>query len=237
MSDAEEILNLLEADRWIDRVRQQRTHLPEIADLALVEGELRTLAGRLQALEADRRPAREKFNEAADRAESLRKRRIDLDIKMNDASASPRELTTLQIELERVVAALDDAEDREVGLLLELEPLDDVANEIRSHAAPLATRRHELQEALKELSVSLEEEITHLVLKRTTTAALLSEAVRHRYESALASSGVSGAAKLVDNRCDGCRIALSPLDRDRLRALPANQFFDCPECGRILLAC
>ena len=56
-----------------------------------------------------------------------------------------------------------------------------------------------------------------------------------RYESALARVGTSGAAVVLEGRCDGCRLALSPLDFDRFKAQPPDTFMDCPECGRILL--
>jgi predicted nucleic acid-binding Zn-ribbon protein len=47
--------------------------------------------------------------------------------------------------------------------------------------------------------------------------------------------GTSGAALVVEGRCDGCRLALSPLDFDRFKAQAPETFMDCPECGRLLL--
>jgi predicted nucleic acid-binding Zn-ribbon protein len=56
-----------------------------------------------------------------------------------------------------------------------------------------------------------------------------------RYNAALARVGTSGAANVIEGRCDGCRIALSPLDLDRWKSQAPDAFMDCPECGRLLL--
>ena len=233
----DDLRDLMEADRWIDRVRQHREHLAESAELLEVETALRTLASRLQAIEAERRPARDAFNEAADRAELLRHRRTDLEEKLLHATAPARELTALQGELERVVAALDDAEDREISFLLALEPLDEVAAAIRLEAQPMAKRRQELQESVSSLRTSLEEELVGLRESRELVASRVVGPLRSRYDAALARSGVSGAARVESGRCDGCRIELSPLDASRNKSLTPDTFLDCPECGRILLTC
>ncbi|MGH9019887.1 MAG: C4-type zinc ribbon domain-containing protein, partial [Acidimicrobiales bacterium] len=60
-------------------------------------------------------------------------------------------------------------------------------------------------------------------------------ALRGRYDDALARVGGSGAAQVDAGRCDGCRIALSPLDLDRWRVAPEGSFPPCPSCGRLLL--
>jgi predicted nucleic acid-binding Zn-ribbon protein len=237
VSDETHLRELMEADRWVDRVRAQREHLPELGELAAVESELRALAERLGALEAARRPARDAFNEAADRAESLRQRRADLERRLEGASAPARELATLQSELDRLAGMLNEAEDLEVALLLELEPLDEVAHEVRTQAQPLAQRRHDLQGVIVELQATLDDEITHLRARRDQLAERLGPALAQRYGAALARAGVSGAALVDGQRCDGCRVALSPLDLDRWRAAPSGSFPECPHCGRLLLTC
>jgi predicted nucleic acid-binding Zn-ribbon protein len=40
---------------------------------------------------------------------------------------------------------------------------------------------------------------------------------------------------VVEGRCDGCRLALAPLDHDRFKSRALDTFMDCPECGRLLL--
>ncbi len=226
----------MDADRWVDRVTSQRDHLPESAELQKIEDELRALASRSHALEAERKPTRDRFNEAADTASTLRQRRNDLEIRLNAASANPRELVAMQSELAHLNEKLSKAEDREVELLLELEPLDEVAHEISTAAQPLVQRRHELQAAIAELTATLNDELEHLRQSRDEAASRVPEELRRRYDQALRRSGVSGAALLDGGKCDGCRVSLSPLDQDRWKAEP-NGFLPCPHCGRLLLPC
>jgi len=237
VSDLEDLTRLMEADRWIEKVRAQGDNLPESQELETLEHELNQLAERLRSLEAERGPTRDAFNEAADQAATLRARRDELEARLASASAPARELSAMHHELENLNSRLSTAEDVEVGLLLELEPMDEAADAIRASAQPLVRRRRELQEAIRELTSSLVEERTSLLAQRGEIAARVSAPLRKRYEEAMARAGISGAACVDADRCDGCRIALSPLDRDRFRSLPDGEFLNCSSCGRILITC
>jgi predicted nucleic acid-binding Zn-ribbon protein len=59
--------------------------------------------------------------------------------------------------------------------------------------------------------------------------------MRARYDVAMTRAGTSGAAQVVEGRCEGCRLALAPLDYDHFKAQAPDTFMDCPECGRLLL--
>jgi predicted nucleic acid-binding Zn-ribbon protein len=97
-------------------------------------------------------------------------------------------------------------------------------------------RRTQLQETIKDLQQTLDEEIAALRQSRAPLAEALRADWRKIYDAALQRVGVSGAAQLVDGRCDGCRITLSPLDVDRAKAQPEGAVLPCPECGRLLVA-
>jgi predicted nucleic acid-binding Zn-ribbon protein len=237
MNDRETLLALMEADRWIERVKSQRVALPEIDELRGVEDELRELAARLHSVEAELRPTRDAFNAAADSANSLRQRRSELEARLSTASAPARELAAMNQELGNLTRRLSDAEDTEVALLLELEPMEQVVEEIRTQAQPLAHRRHGLHEAITSLQASLDDELANLRTAREITAEAVPSMLRRRYDTALVRSGISGAACFDGVRCDGCRISLAPVDADRIKALGENQFLDCPSCGRLLVTC
>jgi predicted nucleic acid-binding Zn-ribbon protein len=235
MSAAEEMGRLLDLDRWIERVRAQREHLAEHDELRGVERELASLAERLGALDEERKPTRAAFEEATERAESLRRRKAELEARLSAATAPARELAAMTQELANLARRLSDAEDAEVALLIEIEPMDEVAEQIRASASPLAQRRRDLHEAITQLTSTLDEELASLRSDRERAAAAVPAPWRQRYEDAMARAGVSGAARLDGERCDGCRIALTPLERDRLRSLPEGELMACPSCGRLLV--
>lgn len=235
MSDTEALRALMQADRWIDRVTSQRNHLPEKTELATVEGELRALLKALQEAQGELDPIRRAYDDAAAQAERLRKREGDLAAALATSTANARELAALQTELDHVRELLGASEDRELEYLIALEPLDEVIAALRAKAQPEVARRGDLQALITGLETSLDEELVSLRATRLEKASALPSELLARYDAALVRAGTSGAAEVDSGRCDGCRIALSPLDLDRWKAQPSGSFLACPECGRLLL--
>lgn len=235
MSETEALRELMQADRWIDRVLAQRSHLPEMAELATLEDELRALVKALQEAQARQAPVRTAYEDAKSEGERLSTRADDLARTLAASTANVRELTALQNELDHVRELLARSEDRELELLLEVEPLDEVVAAIRSRAQPGAARRSELQATIVQLQASLDDELVSLREQRRERASVLSADLLARYDAAMVRAGSSGAAQVDAGRCDGCRIALSPLDVDRWKQVAAGSFMACPECGRLLL--
>jgi uncharacterized protein len=235
VSETDDVRALMEADRWIDRVTSQKTHLPELAELTSLEAELRQLLKDLHEAESLVAPVKSEYEGVARESAHLKDRARDLDARLSSSTANARELTALQSELTHVRGLLAENEDRELELLMQVEPLDEKVASIKATAQPGVARRAELVDTIAQLRATLDEELVALRESRASKAAPLPAALLSRYEAALKRSGTSGAAQVVDGRCDGCRIALSPLDFDRFKSLAPDTFMDCPECGRLLL--
>jgi uncharacterized protein len=235
MSDAELLRALMEADRWIDRVTAQRNHLPEMNELSTVEGELRELVKALNEAQAVLSPVRSAYDDAHAEATRLRDRATDLEKTLSSSTANARDLSAIQKELDHVRELLSLSEDRELEFLLALEPLEETVRSIKEHAQPGAVRRSELQASIVQLQATLDEELVSLREERQVRALAVSGELRARYDQALLRVGGSGAAQVDEGRCDGCRIALSPLDHDRWKSMAPGTLMNCPECGRILL--
>jgi predicted nucleic acid-binding Zn-ribbon protein len=225
----------MEADRWIDRVRSQKTHLPEITELTALEAELRGLLKDLRDSEGALAPVQANLDTVAKESQRLRTRAKDLDDALSSSTASARELSAIQSELFHVRTLLAEREDRELELLVALEPAEARVESVKQLAQPGVRRRAELLETIAQLQSTLDDELVSLQRDRDERAVALSNSLRTRYDAALARVGTSGAAQVVEGRCDGCRLALSPLDYDRYRAQPPDTFMDCAECGRLLL--
>ena len=104
----------MEADRWIDRVRAQKSHLPELSELASLEAELRTLLVELRAAEAEVAPLKSEYDVVAAESLRLKKRVGDLDGALSLSTANARELNAMQSELTHVRSLLAASEDREL---------------------------------------------------------------------------------------------------------------------------
>jgi uncharacterized protein len=225
----------MEADRWIDRVTAQKTHLPEMVELTALESELRGLLKSLNEAQATLAPVRSAYEEAQREGDRLRTRAENLDKTLSNSTANVRELTALQTELQHVRELLERSDDLELEYLMAVEPLDEAVSVIKATAQPAVARRSELQDAITELRASLDDELVALRQQRSERAEALAPDLLARYEGAFTRVGTSGAAQVVEGRCDGCRIALSPLDVDRWKGQPQGSFMTCPECGRLLL--
>ena len=235
MNETDDLRALMEADRWIDRVNAQRNHLPEMAELATVEEELRGLLKALNEAQAALTPVRTAYEDAQRESGRLRTRAEGLDRTLSASTANARDLAALQHEVAHVRELLGRSEDLELEYLIEVEPLDEVVNAIKAKAQPQVARRTELQGTIAELQAGLDDELASLRAGRRERASVLSGELLARYDAALSRAGTSGAAQVDGGRCDGCRIALSPLDVDRRKAQPEGTFMACPECGRLLL--
>jgi uncharacterized protein len=235
VSETDDVRALMEADRWVDRVTSQKTHLPEQAELTSLEADLRQLLKDLQQAETNVAPVRSEYESAARESTHLRDRARDLDARLSSSTANARELTAIQGELTHVRGLLAENEDRELELLMQVEPLEEKVVSIKATAQPGVARRGELVDTIAQLRATLDDELVALRETRAVKAAPLPPPLLVRYEAALKRSGTSGAAQVIEGRCDGCRIALSPLDYDRFKSLAPDTFMDCPECGRLLL--
>ncbi|MGB8196862.1 MAG: C4-type zinc ribbon domain-containing protein [Acidimicrobiales bacterium] len=235
MSETDDLRALMEADRWIDRVQAQQTHLPEMAELAALEVELRAQLKALNDAQAALSPVRSAFESTQREGERLRARATALDRTLSTSTANARELAALQTELQHVRELLERSDDLELEQMMAVEPLDEAVKAIKAAAQPAVARRGELQATITELHASLDEELAALHEQRRERALVVAPELLGRYEAAMQRVGTSGAAQVVAGSCDGCRIALSPLDLDRWKGQPEGSFMNCPECGRLLL--
>lgn len=235
MSETDDLRALMEADRWIERVNTQKTHLPEMAELAALEVELRAQLKSLNEAQAALTPVGRAYEESQREGERLRARAEGLDKTLSASTANARELAALQHELQHVRELLERNDDVELEYLVAVEPLDEAVSAVKAAAQPAVARRSELQSAIGALQSSLDDELVSLHQQRVESAAALSPELLTRYEAAFARVGTSGASQVVSGRCDGCRIALSPLDVDHWKGQPEGSFMACPECGRLLL--
>jgi hypothetical protein len=235
VSETDDLRALTEADRWIDRVNAQKTHLPEMAELAALEVDLRTQLKALNEAQAALTPVRTAYDEAQREGDRLRARAASLDKTLSNSTANARELAALQTELQHVRELLERSDDLELDYLMAVEPLDEAVSTIKATAQPAVARRSELQATIAELQASLDDEMVALRATRVEKSLAVAPELLARYEAAFARVGTSGASQIVSGHCDGCRIALSPLDLDRWKGQPEGTFMTCPECGRLLL--
>ena len=235
MTDAAALRALMEADRWIDRVIAQRDHLPEAGELTVLEGQLRGEVSAIRDAEGVVAPLRASYEDVAARADRIQRRRRELETALATSTSGARDLAAMQHELQSIAAQGDLADEEALELLESIEQHDNSIGQLREQIKPKLARREALRSTVDGLRASLDEEVSSLRTSRVELELAVPESLRVRYQRAMARVGTSGAAQVVDGRCDGCRIALAPLDLDRAKSQAGDSFTDCPSCGRILV--
>jgi hypothetical protein len=191
---------------------------PERAAIERRQVELRALKHELKetTAQADDFSARIKLHE-----EKLYSGRI----------ASPKELSTLQKDIELLKGHRSPFEDKALELMEAIDNLekgiDRAEAALQRHAEALEVHRKKLAAELKTLGVELAEVETH----RAAIAAGIPAADEAAYRLLRKQKGGRAVARLEQGACRGCGIAVTAAWLQRARAGEAVR---CPSCGRIL---
>ena len=230
------LLELQTHDSAIDRLNHRRQSLPEYARLE----ELATNLGAIDQLIAERQGelatvSREQAR-LEDEVEMVRRKAETEEARaISGRVTSPKELTAIQEEVAALHRRQSSLED---DLLERMERRETLEAEL----AELAGRREgvtaEQAEVTKSRDAALEEIDRELEVQRSARAALepgISAELLKLYEQIRARQGGVGAAALVGNTCQGCRVSLSHVELNALRALPKERIKRCEHCRRILV--
>jgi len=230
------LLDLQAKDSAIALLRHRRGSLPELAQIADLDEQIRVLDGRrveastrVSDLERDQK-------EADHEVEAVKTRRVRDEERLNaGAIGNPKDLENLQHEivaLDRRISTLEDAELEVMEALEEaLGVLDQVVNELQEKHTARDRLVGVRDKALEEIDAELDEADSD----RRGLAADVPDDLLALYEKLRRSHGGVGAAALRARRCEGCRLELNGADLRELAQAPPDAVQRCPECSRILV--
>jgi predicted nucleic acid-binding Zn-ribbon protein len=235
-SAVQDLLAVQDLDLAVDQVRHRRASLPERSELSEIDGQTKRFEKELTQVESGRtelagRRAKAEADLAAaeQRAAAIQKRLYG-----GGVSAS-RDLQAMAGELDQLKARSSVLEDAVLEVLEAADPLDVQANELRTSLTTLADRGADARSRLADAEKALDAELAGLEDQRVEAAAKVPAGLMATYERLRGRFGGVGVARLVGNHCDGCHLALSAMELDRLRHLPDGEVFTCEQCSRILV--
>lgn len=227
------LLDLQAADTERDQVAHRLATLPELDNAEAARDGLTTwervrsdLATRLDALAAT-------IDRTESETDQLDQQRTRLEAQLRTVIA-PREAEALQHEIAILTERRSELDD--LGLAA-LEEHADVDGQLTSHVAEEAARRTAVEVAERELSAAaglLQAEIDQLDQRITGLRAGLSDSILQRYDRLRIQLGTA-VAQLVGSDCVGCPSTLSPGEVEIIKAAPADEPVDCPQCGRLVV--
>lgn len=222
-------------DAEISQLEHSRSSLPARVELASLE-QRRDELGVLQAhLENERAPLRASLEELEREVEALATRRAAIEQRLATATGASRDLAAMDAERRHLAQLQEGLEDRELGLMELLEPLDAKETEIDAIATPLVARTSELLERLAIEEAGLDAELHDRHDRREEAAALVEAPLLERYKKISARSGGVGAARLIGGRCGACHLQLATVELDQINRLGLDEVASCEQCGRLLI--
>lgn len=235
--DPADQLRLLEVqalDTRLDQLAHTRQTLPESARAAELEQLVRTLRDdgvllRTKVSDLDRELARAENDVQAVRTRAEKDR-----ARLESGQGSAKDLVGMQHELESLARRQGALEEVELDVMERREEQEGL---LTATEARLATAREELDTvaAARDARLAdLDSASAALSQDRTAAAEGLPAAMTTVYERLRGRLG-SGAAALLEGRCEGCRMPLAPSDVHALMQRPADEMVRCPECERILV--
>jgi len=146
------------------------------------------------------------------------------------ANKNPKELVSLEKEVEIFKAKLREKEDSLLDLMAETEMIQDKIKLDGERLKKLEVEWKEEQKALSQKQAKVENRLSDLSQKRQSVASEITKQTLELYEGIRLRKG-QAVVKVAQGRCHGCHLTLSMSEWQRARA---GDLAQCSSCGRIL---
>lgn len=231
------LLQVQAHDTALDQLRHRRANLPARAEL-----DAALAAARALVPEHDRLVARR--NEIA-----AVERRIDDDVQLQRAKAADveanlysgavtasKELQALQAELDALRAHIGALEDDELEQMAEREGVEAELAPVLERIAALRADVERCQAAIAQGEHEVDAEIAAEQARRDVAAGEVPAALLADYEPRRAANRGQGAARLVGDTCQACRLSIPATEVDQIVRDTTGTTWYCDNCGAILVA-
>lgn len=215
--------SILQADAALSLVNRK---LADELELRKAEAILKRAQDKLAEVERRQRDSEARINDIQARLDPMEKRTYDGSV------TNPRELQSLEREIENLNRRLSEAEDSYLAILDEHDTASRIASEKEAHRSATEDKRKAEVKDLTEEKDKLEFDLLELWEKRDGRVSALETAPKDLYESLRGSLGGLAVATIGRGMCNSCRISL-PMNVVQ-RARSGKEISQCPNCSRIL---
>lgn len=229
------LLDLQALDTTLAQLDHKALTLPELTDIAKLEAQEAELQANVIRAETAVSDLDREVAKAEAAVQLVRDRAARDQERLDSGAGAAKALQGLQHEIASLARRQTVLEDEELEVM-------ERAEEARTQAVAAVAARDELAARLAELRAARDEKTGAITAQREEVAAGrapivadLSDELLALYERLRAHSGGSGAARLAQRRCEGCRLELNAVDLGRLRSAAPDEVLRCEECGRILV--
>ncbi len=230
------LLQLQAHDSAIDRLDHRRGSLPEDARLAELADALAAVDqltaerdGTLATVQRDQSRLEHEVDTVTTKARNEEARAVSGKV------TSPKELTAIQEEVAGLKRRQATLEDELLELMEQRETLEAELTELATRRDAFTADQAEVTKARDAALAEIDRELDGERTARDQVVPEVGEQLRALYDQIRSRQGGIGAAALVGNTCQGCRVSISPVELAAIRKLPSEEVKRCENCRRILV--
>ena len=231
---SDRILELQELDLSIDRLNARRQLLESGEDLRTARSRLAEAESRLGELKLsidevarDQRRLEQDIDSLDRKIQAENKRLIDGTV------ANPKELQSIQAEVQNLRARKARIEDQLIDLMERREELESSLAPIEAEVTEHRDRVAEIEESEASELTEIEQALRERTAERERLLPAFDEELLELYTELRRQKKGVGAVALIDGVCQGCHQKLSPMYLERLKR--SEGIRRCEYCRRILV--
>ena len=229
------LLDLQAIDTRLDQIAHARTHLPQLAELADLQGKARLIDDQLVRSRTELDDVQREVRKADADVQQVRDRAARDQARLDAGTGTAKDLQAIQHELASLARRQGELEEIELEIMERAEAAEGDVAELERGRGELTTRIEALEAARDAALATLDAEAAEVAAPRAGVVEEVGADLVALYEKIRATSGGSGAAALRQRRCGGCQLEINPVEIQRLRTAPEDEVVRCEECRRILV--
>jgi uncharacterized protein len=223
-------------DSRLDRLAHRRQALPELAEIAEQRKRREEAANQVVLAQTDVDDLGREQRKADADVEQVKTRRARDQQRLDRGQVgSPKELQTLQHEIETLERRISDLEDAELDVMERLETAQSELERLHSSITEYDESLRGLEERRDAAMAEIDTEVREAESERAQIVTGIPDDLLKLYERLRGSHGGVGAAALKQRRCQGCRLELNAADLRDMAAAAEDEVLRCEECQRILV--
>ena len=235
VTDQNNLIELQRIDSAISQANHRLKALPEHHQLVAIQAKLVAGAAELATAEAELADVAIDLRRSEVEVEQVADRMTKDEARLSGGQASPKELEQLQHELGTLAKRKSELEDGELEIMIRHDGAKQKVETLKSDEDGLKKLELELNIRLENAKTEIDREIALKNSERTLLVPKIDTALIELYEKVKASGSGIGAALLIGNTCDGCRLAINAVEMERIKSLDSEEVLRCEECRRILV--
>ncbi|SDE92273.1 hypothetical protein SAMN05660485_02129 [Blastococcus fimeti] len=233
--EQQKLLDLAAEDVALTQLAHRRRTLPEVAAVEAAEEAERELSADVVRAETEVKDLGREVRRLESDVDTVRQRAAKDQQRLDSGSATPKEMTNLQHELESLGRRQGDLEDQQLELMERLEAAETALAAAQQGLVAAREARERAEQLRDDALADIADGTTRHEAARTEVAALISAPLLSLYDRIRAQTGSTGAAMLQARACQGCRLELYGNQLNAVRNADPHEVVRCENCGRILV--